>query len=83
MKLLNILTVTTTGLDSIKLEYVNDVKLSLIYIALASGNNLDCPDYSLKDDFLFHHNWLCLSAISIWELIAKGIHSSCIAGHFG
>lgn len=81
--LLNILTDTTTRLDSIKSESVIDVKLSPIYTALASSNNLDYPDYSLKNGFLFHHNHLCLPAASIQELIAKEMHSSGIAGYFG
>lgn len=51
MTLLSILTVTTIGLDSIKSEYVNDDKLSRILTALASGKNLDYPNYSLKYGF--------------------------------
>lgn len=54
---LNTLTVTvTTRLDNIKPKYLKDVKLSPIYAALISGGNLQYPDYSLKDGFLFHYN---------------------------
>lgn len=63
--LLNTLTITTTSLESLKPEYLSDAKQGPIYMALESGTNIEYPDYSLKDGFLFWHNQLCLPATSI------------------
>lgn len=67
--LLNTLSVSTIGLKGLKPKYSYDAKLGLIYTTLTVGSNVDHPDYSLKDGFLFRHNQLCLPAISIQEFI--------------
>lgn len=81
--LLNPLTIITTGLESLKVEYSGDTKLGPIYVALASGSNLDHPDYSFKDVFPFWHNQLCLPTTNIREIMTKEMHSGGIASHFG
>lgn len=81
--MLNILAMTTIGLELIRFEYDKDLKMDPIYAAPMASSSTTYPDYSLNDGYLFLHTHLCLPSTNMREFMPKELHSEGIAGYFG
>lgn len=77
--LITTMSVKVVGLEKIK-EYRTCKDFSTIYTDLLAGQQVDYPNFSLQDGYLFNSHWLCLPSTSIHDQVLLVLHGR---GYFG